>query len=70
MGLVVTLSVVLVTVVSNRKQVLVGAALVRLVVTSPQLVVLGVEGEFATLDDLGKKKSEEGRCRGINRIKV
>ena len=52
MRLVVALSVVLVAIVSNGEEVLVGAALVRLVVTSVEFVILGVEGQTAALDDL------------------
>ena len=50
--LVVTLSINLVTVVGDRKQVLVGAALVALVVTTVELCVVGVELQQTTGDDL------------------
>ena len=50
--LVVTLSINLVAIVGNRKQMLVGAALVALVVATVELRVVGVELQQTTLDDL------------------
>ena len=43
--LVVTLSIVLVAVVCDSEEVLVGAAFVALILTSPQFVVVGIESK-------------------------
>ena len=50
--LVVTLGIDLVTIVSNGEEVLVGAALVALVVTTIELVIFGVELQQTAADNL------------------
>ena len=47
----VTLSVFLVTVVSDGKDVLVGTALVALILTAPQLAVIGIQSQLAAADN-------------------
>ena len=52
MCLVVALCILLITIVRNGKEVLVGASLVRLVFATIELGVVGVEGQLAAIDNL------------------
>ena len=52
MRLVVALSIFLVTIVGDSKEVLVGATLVTLIVAAIEFVELWIEGQLTTVDNL------------------